>query len=312
VRYIKSIVLCFLFVAISTININVHAAYESTGGTPLIIFENNSTLQIEAINKEREEGKITIYTVNYGDYTRPFKDNTQEFIVVNSIIIQKNTNGSAGTYIPPNGYVISYTGSDEKLAANLFPGEEITLANVDIPVLPDMYFKLGDMIVPIDQVNTIREANQITLYNSSYGTSTRTNAWGMELTAVNNTVTRIADITKQNDVMLDNDSPIPEGGIVISIHSGSPYYKQLHESVKPGDKVTASVDNKLYNASKTGYAAYNPKTISDNPEAWDKAKGKPYDGFRGPNQLIIYDSSYGSRTGTNPYGYEIQLTARAI
>jgi uncharacterized lipoprotein YddW (UPF0748 family) len=309
VRYIKSTIICFIFIVISFININVCAADESEASNPSIIFENGSILRIDAINMEREKEKVTIYTVNYGEYTKPFEDSTHEFIVVNSIIVHKNTTGSTGTYIPPNGYVISYTGSNTEFMRNLFIREKITLANVDIPALPDIYFKLGSIIVPIDQNNTLREANQIALYDSSYGTSTKTNAWGMELTIVNNAVSRIVDITKQNGIMLDNNSPIPPDGVIISIHSGSAYYKQLHENVKSGDKVIVSADNKLYNASKINCSAYNPKTISDNPAGWDKVKNKPYDGFRGPDQLIIYDSGYGSSTGTNPYGYEIAVNS---
>ncbi len=307
-RCLKSTILCFCLVVISVMNINVYAAGSETN-TPSISCGNSFTYQVDAINKEREEGKVIIYTANYGEYTKPFDDNTYEYIVVNNIIVHRNINGATGTYIPPNGYVISYTGSNPELASHLFKGEEITLLNVDIPLLPDMYFKLGGMIAAIDQINNLREANQITLYDSSYGASTKTNVWGMELTVVNDAVTRIVDIAKQKDVLVDNNSPIPSNGIVISIHSGSPYYRQLHENVKLGDKVLVASDNKLYNASKISYGAYNPRIISDNPAAWDKAKGKPYDGFRGPNQLIVYDSSYGSRTGTNPYGYEIGINS---
>jgi hypothetical protein len=78
--------------------------------------------------------------------------------------------------------------------------------------------------------------------------------------------------------------------------------------VKVGDTVTIAVDNiKPYSAGKITYDALNPMSLEDNPFAWDEEKGEPYDSFRGPDQIIIYDSSYGGYTGTNPYGYEVAV-----
>ncbi|HYF75241.1 MAG TPA: family 10 glycosylhydrolase [Candidatus Nitrosocosmicus sp.] len=308
-RYIRNTVFFILFITISMANIAVYAAEVNAAVTPAVFLKNGTSFQIDDVNKDRSEGKTIIYTAGYGDYTSPFGSSTHEYIVVNGIVVHDNNNGETGTYIPPNGYVISCTGN-VPLTDELFVGAEIILKNVDIPVLPDMYFIAGGLTVPIDRANNLREANQINLYEASYGASTKTNPWGMEITVIDDTVTAIVDITKLNNILLDNNSPIPKAGAVISIHSGSPYYKQLHDSVKLGQKIKISADDKLYSASKVGFAAYNPRTISDNPAALDKVKGKSYDGFRGPNQLIIYDSSYGSHTGTNAYGYEVTVNAK--
>jgi len=306
VRFAKNM-LCICFVAIFMMQISVNAAAaDNATGAPAIVFENGSTYSVDLVDKQRQEGKIIIYTRNYGEYTGPFAENTREFVVVNNIVAYENINGIKGTYIPPDGYVISYTGNDGGLMDNLYAGEQITLVNLDVPIFPDMYFKLGDMIVPIDQIDSARGANQVTLYNPSFGESTKTNAWGMELTVVDNAVGNIVDMKNDNGTWLDNNSPIPSDGVVISIHRGSTYYNQLHEKAKVGDNVTIVVDNiKPYSAGKAFYDAYDPMSIEDNPVAWDEEEGKPYDGFRGPNQMIVYDASYGGHTGTNPYGYEV-------
>ncbi|MGE5630409.1 MAG: family 10 glycosylhydrolase [Caulobacteraceae bacterium] len=308
-KYIKYIMqfLCIFTILFLQVNANDAAAYSITG-TPSIVFENGSICPIDLVDKEREAGKIAIYTGNYGEYTKPFTEGTLEYVAVNNIITYKNTNGIKGTYIPSNGYVISYTGNTADFEKNFYAGREVALSNLEIPILPDMFFKLDGTLVPIDQVNTERSANQVVLYNPSYGASTKTNSWGIEVTIVDNVITRIVDMSSVNGTRSNNDSPIPKDGMVISIHSGSPYYKQLHEMAKLSDAVAITIDNnKLYNASKIKYDAYNPKTLEDNPSAWDAEKGKPYDGYRGPNQLIVYDSSYNNRTGTNPYGYEVSV-----
>ncbi|HWQ29574.1 MAG TPA: family 10 glycosylhydrolase, partial [Negativicutes bacterium] len=219
---------------------------------------------------------------------------------------------TTGTYIPPNGCIISYTGDNTELLSRLVPGRELSLQGISLPVIPDRYFTMEGPLVPIDKINSIRDANQVILYDQTYGESTKTNVWGIELTVVDSVVTNIADISDNKDIPSGSNSTIPENGVVLSVHVGSPYYKQLHDKVKPGDAIRVYAEDKLYNASKLSYAAYNPKTISDNPAAWDKAENKPYDGFRGPNQLIIYDSSYGESTGTNPYGYEVAVDSQGM
>lgn len=309
VRFIKSTLLCICIAAIFTIPVNVNAAANPIN-TPAIVFENGSVSPIDLIDKERSEGKTVIYTRNYGDFTKPFEENTHEYAVVNNIVACNNIDGTKGTLIPPNGYVISYTGNEPDFVKNLRVGEELKLINLDIPVMPDMYFRLDSNTVPINKTNSERGANEIILYDTSYGEATKTNAWGMELTVVNDIISRIVDMTDMNGAHPDNNSAIPEDGVVISIHSGSPYYKQIHDKAKPGDSIAVSADNnRLYSADKVRYDAYNPMSLEDNPAAWDEKKGEPYDSYRGPNQLIVYDSSYGSSTGTNPYGYEITVSS---
>jgi uncharacterized lipoprotein YddW (UPF0748 family) len=290
--------------------ININAASDSMSITPSIIFENSSdSYPIDLIDTEREEEKIIVYTKNYGEFTGPFGTNTHEYVIVNNIVVHENTMGANGTYIPPNGCIISYTGNDEAFIQRFAVGISLTLSNIDIPISPNMYFVLDDMLIPIDQVNTGRDANQTVLYNTAYGTRTKTNQWGMELTIVNDTITKIADMTNDTTIQGENNSQIPSDGVVISIHVGSPSYMQVHEKAKQGANIKVVADSKLYNASKIKYAAYNPRTIADNPAAWDIEEGKPYDSFRGPEQLIIYDSSYGEFTGTNPYGYEVTVNS---
>lgn len=308
VKYFIRTISCIFFVISLLLPINAIAADNSAD--PAFVLENNSSYAIDLVNKEREWGKTVIYTRSYGEFTKPFEADTQEFVVVNNIVACKNTNGEKGTYIPLNGYVLSCTGIIPDFIENLIAGSELILKNIDIPTFPDMYFRLEDLVVPIDKVNSIRDANQAILYDSAYGTTTNTNIWGMELTVVNNVIISVTDKANEKGVQPDNNSKIPQDGLVLSIHMGSPYYKQLREKAKPGLVIeVADGSSILYNASRIKFAAYNPRTIADNPLAWDVSEGKPYDSFRGPNQLIVYDSSYGERTGTNPYGYEVAVSS---
>ncbi len=309
-KYIIRTMLCIC--CFTALFFPVIATADNTVVTPAIVFEDGSSYPAGLVDKEREAGKLILYTRNYGEFTKPFTEDILEFVIVNDIVVHKSTSRATGTYIPPNGCVVSFSSTDADLVKRMETGREVSINNIDMPVTPDMYFILGDVLVPINQINAVRDANQVILYNPAFGESTKTNIWGIELTVVNSTVTKIARLSNDNAVPSESDSRIPEAGAVISIHMGSPYYKQINESVKTGDTVKISADAKLYNASKISYAAYNPKTLADNPGAWDATKGKPYDGFRGPNQLIIYDSTYGETSGTNPYGYEVTVNSDGI
>lgn len=305
-RYIKSYLLC-IFALCFSLYINSEAlAAGDAANTPAISFESGFACTIDAVDSKKWEGKVAIYTRNYGESTPPFAGNAIEFVVVNDIIVYINANGKNGTYIPPDGYVVACMIDNSEFIKNIRTGEEVTLSNLKIPIFPQMYFKLGDMIIPIDGVNSVRGASQVILYDQSYGASTGTNGWGMELTVINNAISDIVDMRSDSGAWLDNNSSIPSGGTVISVHRGSPYYSLLREKAKIGDKVVICADNvKLYGAGRIPYDAYNPASLEDNPAAWDQENQKPFDGFRGPNQMIIYDGSYGNRTGTNVYGYEV-------
>lgn len=162
--------------------------------------------------------------------------------------------------------------------------------------LPEKYFKDGDIIVPIDAVNKDRLDGEVIAYTPSYGKSTNTNQWGMEITVVNNIVKKVT----KTDYVTPNNSPIPDNGVVISIHISNPEFNVLLNGVKEGDKVEIVLDNfNTITFWKTKYDAFDPKTYEDNPAGY----GVP--GMRGNNQLVVYDSLYGSRTGTNEYGYEV-------
>lgn len=272
----------------------------------VLLLENGAKRAVDGVDRERQNDGLLIYTMNYGEFTGAFGDDTEEVIVANGIVVEKNTDGSGGTYIPGNGYVICGTGSARSFVGDMETGQKVTLVNVDVPVLPARYFIIEDRVVPIDRENAPRGANEVVVYDPSYGASTRTNPWGMEITVEDGRVTAVVGITSEDGVFIDNDSPIPQDGYVLSIQSGNAFYGLLDGNVKTGDAVTLVLNNTyIYNADKTAYAAMNPRSREDNPPGWDDAADSPYPGFRGADQLILYDSSYGSTTGTNAWGYEV-------
>ncbi|MFS0839256.1 glycoside hydrolase family 10 protein [Paenibacillus sp. 1P03SA] len=266
---------------------------------------------VAGMDQERKEDALTVFTSTYGMYTTPFDDRTIELIVTEGIIVDKITDGKKGTYLPKNGYVLSGTASTKALLQQLNVGDSLTAVNLTIPVLPAKYVRVADLIIPLDRVNGPRNQGEAVLFDSDYGASTRTNPWGIEVTIENGRVTAVKGLLIDSGrKFIDNDSPIPKGGYVLSVQSASPYYADLLALAAPGLAVSMELNNyPMYFASKMTYDAFNPRTREDNPPGWDDTNNKPYPGHRGAEQLIVYDSSYGPATGTNPWGGEAAVNA---
>jgi len=84
--------------------------------------------------------------------------------------------------------------------------------------------------VPIQGVNRDRGTDEIVLYRSAFGPSTRTNAWGAEISVAGEVVQQIIDG--------QGNAPIPPGGFILSGHGRS--RAALLAAFKPGDRVTLS------------------------------------------------------------------------
>jgi hypothetical protein len=84
--------------------------------------------------------------------------------------------------------------------------------------------------VPIQGVNRDRGADEIVLYRTAFGPSTRTNAWGAEVSVAGEVVQQIIDG--------QGNAPIPASGFILSGHGRS--RAALLAAFKPGDRVTLS------------------------------------------------------------------------
>ncbi|UVI27963.1 glycoside hydrolase family 10 protein [Paenibacillus spongiae] len=257
---------------------------------PRIIVEGREPIQVDRVDQERTENSVVIYTRNYGSATKPYlAENTAEYIVVNGVIAvigADRQTGSSGTNIPLNGYVISASGTSKTLLDGVQLGQSVTAESVQIPVYPNKYFKVSDIVVGVTGTNTQRLAADVILFTPEYGDTTTQNPWGMELTVVDGKVTRIVKIhADENGNFVDNNSPIPDNGYVLSIQSGNQGYDDLVDIMKVDDPVELNMDSPVYQAAKTDFDARNADRLGD--------------------QLIVYDRSYGERTNTNGWGNEV-------
>lgn len=162
--------------------------------------------------------------------------------------------------------------------------------------------------------NASRGEEALVLYDSAYGPSTRTNPYGVEVIAVPSPqkastgrvyevqqVTSVWECQQQNNLSLCGNAVIPPDGIVLSA-TGSK--RNWLRTLKPGDSLV--LQEEWSRQATTTLNAINP-TPKTNP----LASGFP--GYRGSNQLILYDVGYGRpNTGTNEFGFEVTVRNNVV
>ncbi len=145
----------------------------------------------------------------------------------------------------------------------------------------------------IDGVNRFRGEDELILYASPLK-RTGTNIWGAEVAiSATGEVIEVADYGSGN-------MAIPTGGIVLSAHAGprSENYRALL-SLKFGDRIgILDKDGNLIG----GYGSLSLKLQLPNGELLTI---DGVDSSRGEGELILYQPSFGSKTGTNKWGIEI-------
>ncbi|UPM52512.1 glycoside hydrolase family 10 protein [Gottfriedia acidiceleris] len=146
----------------------------------------------------------------------------------------------------------------------------------------------------VNGVNQLANDNKLILFNDTFSYYTETKKGSVEVVLEKN------DLNSYRVVKdTDGDSPIPEDGLVLSTGATTTTeIKNFLNQLQSGDIITLfePTEKKVQLQSQ----AVNPSRES-NPN------GAPFDGYRGPDQLIVYTPAFGETTKTNQYGYEITV-----
>lgn len=185
--------------------------------------------------------------------------------------------------------------------------------------IPDSFAQLAIQVLdpqkkPMEVTgrNIPRGDEALILYDRHFGKTTRTNAFGVEVTAVPaakdgkvyevKTVTSVWKCHSQNkDQSVDaekqcGNAVIPEQGVVLSAMGKK---RELLKNLKPGDLLTLKDD--WYQQVQSQIDIVNPTPLN-NPA------GSGFPGFRASNQLDLYNAQYGApTTGTNEFGFEVTV-----
>ncbi|RXJ02186.1 hypothetical protein DS745_07265 [Anaerobacillus alkaliphilus] len=269
-----------------------------------VVTPNNKRSLLSGVNVNRDADTLVLYTAAFGMTTKTGNWGVEVIVqdgivteIVNGATSEGNRNNSA---IPINGYVLSAHGTKRAVLTDNFKvGDEVKLEGITLP--PSVAaISNGENRVIITDNNRNRNADELILYTSDFGLTTGTGPWGVEIVVDGGEVIQVVNGLEGDH---SNNAVIPMNGYVLSAidRSGSMQLRnQLLNHFKVGDKVELQ-----------GFV-YDPRTeltkvanaIDPTPE--NNPGGAIYDGYRGPNQLIVYTPQYGKKTtGTNIYGTEI-------
>lgn len=156
--------------------------------------------------------------------------------------------------------------------------------------------------------NAPRGDEALIFYNKAYGDLTKTNPYGVEVTAVpvdsastNNKAYKVTAVTsvwecQKNPELSCGNAAIPQVGFVLSA-TGSK--RDWLKTLKPGDILR--LEEQWFKQQQATLNVINP-TASNNP------MGSGFPGYRASNQIILYNAGYGSpATGTNEFGFEVTV-----
>jgi uncharacterized lipoprotein YddW (UPF0748 family) len=212
---------------------NISIILMNTRNMPDMYLETNGTVyQITAMNKPRtEKDSIVVYTADYGKNTGTGSDGNE--IIINGNQITAIEIGKGSAEIPKNGYVISVHNSNSlcKYVGTIKAEDDFKLS------LSGCVYSMTTL--KYNNINGDRLADSMIIY--MYQKSTGTNEYGYEIIVDANGII-ISDSSAGN-------SPIPEGGFVLSGHGNQA--KELQKIYKRGAKVVIDIERNTFTVTNT-------------------------------------------------------------
>ncbi|MCL6572839.1 MAG: family 10 glycosylhydrolase [Bacillus sp. (in: Bacteria)] len=180
------------------------------------------------------------------------------------------------------------------LVFSSFAFNKSALAVTESPVkLMTIEDQSGDHIA-IDGINQLSNDNKLIIFNDTFSYYTETQIGSLEVVLEKVGLNEYRIVTES-----DGDSAIPENGMVLSTGDVTTLaIKDFLSQLEHGEVVT--LIEPVEKIEQLLAQAIDP-TSQSNPD------GAVFDGYRGPDQLIVYTPSFGETTKTNPYGYEITV-----
>ena len=235
----------------------------------------SNALNIKEINKSG----VYIYDAEFESIVTPESGIKRRDVVVADGCVAKIATLNERTVIPNgNGFVITFVGEEFINQAQVFSAGEIVIPELLKGALPNKYAEVGGRILPVGRINGVRRPRiGAVVYDKSYGTTTGTNQYGIEIVVEKGRVVSVNN---------EGDSKIPSDGYVLSVHFYDEAFKIANE-VKIGDVANISIEERKYAVSNFSYTGLNQPRLE--------------------NDIILYRD--GISTNTNEYGYEIAVDA---
>lgn len=242
-----------------------------------VIELNEKNHNVESVS---EDG-IFFFDNDYSAAVTPAIDKKRMDVIVVDGMVAHYSEENTRTLIPDgNGFVITLVGDENIGRKDDFKlGMLLNTCFIEYEKLPEKYVLINDNAFGIDLIDGARVPEGVSvLYTPAFGSSTQTNEFGVEITIVDNKITKISRGA--------GNSAIPENGYVLSIHKDNESYSKAR-NIEEGDDIELVLAGSSYSVSELKYDGENTTRLE--------------------NMLIIYKNKPSS--GSNEFGFEIAIDA---
>jgi hypothetical protein len=224
----------------------------------------------------RGANMLVMYTPAYGASTGTNAWGFEAAVVAGKVVAVAHLEGDMT--IPAEGYVLSGHGDARKwLLAHAEVGADVVLDAPPPPPPPPPppadAVSIDGAVRALDGTDVYRGSNDLIRYTPAHGASTGTNAWGFEAAVSQGKVIAVEHLV--------GDMPIPSDGYVLSGHSASRLWLQLHAEVgatvdlggedpgpDPGDPPPPGEENRWLEGDANCTEFYVPVTHQKRTSTW--------------------------------------------
>ncbi len=242
-----------------------------------VTFETGGKKYEAELNSAPSGDCVRIYDHTWGDVTPGDRDRDFAEIAVRDRTVVYTGQPNERLVILPDTYIISFCGSYVQNAAGISPGGKVIIKEGKVDTLYGDRAVIGGKSWRITGIDSERGRKSVVLYTPAFGTSTRTAPGGLEFAVADGFVVSAGT---------DGDTDIPYNGCVLSFGEDAPSPSGGETSAE----IEVIVQNGKYETAVLNVDRYND--------------------VRWQDFLVIYSGK--SSSGTNPYGYEVQVDSEGV
>lgn len=219
---------------------------EDEPSDPLTVTVGEQSYPVQAVNRMSEAPGVYLYDPSFGVCASAPDGDFTDYVVAGGIVVLAGEPG-VPAILTDSGYVVRFFHTAPEAAPVI--GTEVSCGMQFADPLPAHCVRFGEVVIEIGYRNTPRtnEATGFLFDDGWYAATTCSNAYGTEIAVQDGKVVAVNRSGSEHA----GDTPIPDGGFVLSVVQGSVPERQL-ANVAVGDDAELVDHEPLYSVTKYG------------------------------------------------------------
>lgn len=215
---------------------------------PITLKMGEKSYTVQAVNRTPDAPGVYLYDQTFGAYADAPDEEFTDYVVVSGIVVLAEEPG-VPAILSDSGYVVRFfhTAPEETPAL----GTAVSCGEQFADTFPSLCVRFGDVVIEVGYRNTPRtgEATGFLFDDGWYASTTCSNAYGTEIAVLDGKVVAVNPSGSESA----GNTPIPDGGFVLSVLQGGALERQL-ANVKVGDDAELVDREPLYSVIRYGIA----------------------------------------------------------